>query len=65
MRRPDGWALWALFVFILGALALTALGASVAYNAQQFGTLLLGLIGAAVGVLFLINAPGWSRRGRD
>lgn len=65
MSRVDGWSPWALSLLILSALALTALGASVAYQAKQYGTLLLGLIGAGAGVLFLINAPGWSRRGQD
>jgi len=64
MSRSDGWASWALAVFVLGALAVTALGASVALNAQQLGTLLLGVVGVSVGVMFLLNAPGWSRRGR-
>jgi len=64
MSRSSGWASWALAIFVLGALAVAALGVSVALNAQQFGTLLLGLIGAGVGVMFLLNAPGWSRRRR-
>lgn len=64
IARSSGWAPWVLFLFVTATLGLTALGASVALGAQQFGTLLLGLIGAAVGVMFLLNAPGWSRQSR-
>lgn len=64
MSRSGGWSSWALALLILAALGVTALGVSVALNAQQRGTLLLGIVGIAVGVMFLLNAPGWSRQGR-
>lgn len=64
MAHSRGWAPWALVIFVVAAFGLTALGTSIAFHAQQFGTLLLGVIGVAVGVMFLVNAPGWFRRGR-
>lgn len=65
MNRSDGWSMWALAIFVLATIALIALGVSVAFNARQYGTLLLGLIGAVVGAFFLLETPGWSRKGRD
>ena len=57
-RLPDdGWSGWASLLMALGALALAAGGVVASINADRSGDLVLGLIAAAVGVLWLANVP--------
>ncbi len=59
--RSPGWPVWALGLFVLGAVGLCVAGVIAVIQARQPGSLILGLIAAVVGAGFLLTTPGWFR----
>ena len=60
----ESWPHWAWALLMIAACALCAGGIVGAIYAKQSGSLLLGLIAAALGVLLLANLPGPTRSTR-
>lgn len=54
----DDWPLWARSLMTLAAAALCAGGVVAALYAKETSSLVLGLVAAAVGVLWLAQVPG-------
>lgn len=63
--REEQWPLWASAVMAGAAILLCVGGVVGALYAKQDGSLLLGLVAAAVGVLLLAQVPGPSSESRE